>query len=238
MIEPLCRTHLGDCRALLPTYAWQPGDVVVTDPPYGTGGWKREATGQGKNPKGTLVREDWDDGLVDWLDLCVGAEAVITFWTPSLTLELLSRAKEVGFDKHRCLFMRKPDPRPMPGGRTKWSMEPIWVLSREGFLLYGGDDYMLAVQPRLGRDPNATGHPYEKPTSVMRWIIGKTRASRVIDPFAGSGTTIRAAYDLGVSAYGIEMDKKWVKVANERLAQKTLDFTPSPVVIVETPTSL
>lgn len=48
----------------------------------------------------------------------------------------------------------------------------------------------------------------------------------VIDPVAGSGTTLRAAYELGRSAYGFEVDKSFYEAAREKmlapiLAEKT-----------------
>jgi site-specific DNA-methyltransferase (adenine-specific) len=118
--------------------------------------------------------------------------------------------------------MRKRDPKPMPGGRTAWSVEPIWVLSRDGFVLMGGDDVYEASTPRLGRDTDATGHPYQKPLEVMEWLIGKTSSPLIIDPFMGSGTTLLAAKNLGRKAIGIENDEQWCDTVARRLAQEVL----------------
>lgn len=70
-----------------------------------------------------------------------------------------------------------------------------------------------------------TGHPAEKPVSLMRWLIetsGIPRGSLVIDPFMGSGTTLRAAADLGMRAIGIDGEMSWCDVAVERLRQTVL----------------
>ena len=56
--------YLGDCREILPTLGRV--DAVITDPPYGTGGWRRTESGNGSNPAGRLVRESWDSGFLDW----------------------------------------------------------------------------------------------------------------------------------------------------------------------------
>lgn len=209
----------GDCRDVLPDF----DGLVVTDPPYGTGGWRRHNSGQGGNPSGALVSEAWDDGAVDWVHLC--RSPIMTFWPAARTSFLLAAALSAGLVKHRCLYMRKRDPKPMPAGRVRWSVEPVWVLSQDGFCLYGGDDVMEASTPRVGRDAGATGHPYEKPISVMRWLIKKSPASPVIlDPFMGSGTTLRAALDLGRKAIGIEIEERYCEIAARRLDQLVLPF--------------
>lgn len=213
--------YCGDALEILPELDWRLGDMVVSDPPYGTGGWRRTESGQGDNPSGSLVREDWDDGAVGWLS-AVDTDAVMTFWPAARTCALLIAADAAGLTKHRTLYMRKPDPKPLPGGRTRWSVEPIWVLSRDGFVLLGGDDMCEASTPRVGRDAGATGHPYEKPLRVMTWLIAKTSRQRIVDPFAGSGTTLVAAQMLGRQAVGIEADEHWCAVTARRLSQQVL----------------
>lgn len=213
--------YLGDCREILPQLS-ETVDLVLTDPPYGTGGWRRQEAGAGSNPSGSLVREDWDDGAVDWLTL-VPCDVVMTFWPAAKTSHLLNAANERGMVKHRQLYWRKPDPKPQMGGRTQWSIEPIWVLSAEGFQLYGSDgDMCEASAVRLNRDAEATGHPYQKPIRVMRWALAKTDRGCILDPFMGSGSTLRAALDLGRRAVGIEQDERWCEVTARRLSQMVL----------------
>ena len=210
----------ADCREVLPTLAAGSVDLVLTDPPYGTGGWRRLEAGAGSNPSGALVTEAWDDGAVDWLALC--RCPVLTFWPPARTWELLTAAREVGMDKHRCLYMRKRDPKPLPGGRMRWSVEPIWSLSSAGFVLMGGDDCIEVSTPRAGRDHDATGHPYQKPLDALTWLLAKTAATFTLDPFMGSGTTLVAAKMLGRRAIGIEAEERWCEVAARRLSQDVL----------------
>lgn len=62
-------------------------------------------------------------------------------------------------------------------------------------------------------------HPTQKPVSVLKRLIEifTDEGDVVIDPCAGSGTTLRAAAELGRSAYGFEIDKKFYRDALEKM---------------------
>lgn len=74
------------------------------------------------------------------------------------------------------------------------------------------------------RIPFETGsaHPAPFPLALAHQAIGSTSASVVLDPFSGSGTTLRAAKDLGRKAIGIELDERYCEMAATRLAQEVL----------------
>jgi site-specific DNA-methyltransferase (adenine-specific) len=212
----------ASCEDVLPTLALDPAvHVIVTDPDYGTGGWRRLESGAGTNPAAALVQEAWDRGSTDWLRF-VAPCPVFSFWPSCYAVHLLNTALDVDLVKHRCLYMRKRDPKPQVSGRIRWSVEPIWVLSQAGFVLEGGDDVYEASTPRKGRDRDATGHPYQKPLGVMLWLISKTDRPVIIDPKMGSGSTLVAAKQLGRRAIGIEMQEQWCEVTARRLEQEIL----------------
>lgn len=62
-------------------------------------------------------------------------------------------------------------------------------------------------------------HPTQKPVSILKALIEifTDEGDVVIDPCAGSGTTLRAAYELGRSAYGFEIDKGFYKDSSEQM---------------------
>jgi site-specific DNA-methyltransferase (adenine-specific) len=194
-------------------------DVVITDPPYGTGGWRRGESGAGSNPSASLIRETWDTGATDWL-AATRVDRVLTFWPVGGAAQLLNAATALGLDKHRALYFRKRDPKPVLD-RTRWSMEPIWVLSAGGFVLRGEDDVFEGSTPRLGRDHEATGHPYQKPLALMLWLLSKVDEGTILDPFAGSGTTLVAGRILGRRCIGIEQDERWCEVTVQRIRAAT-----------------
>ncbi|MHA1225204.1 MAG: DNA-methyltransferase [Candidatus Hodarchaeales archaeon] len=67
-------------------------------------------------------------------------------------------------------------------------------------------------------------HPTVKPIKLFKWLIKLvTREGQVVlDPFIGSGTTAIAAYRVGRKYIGIEREKEYIKIAEERLAQGVL----------------
>lgn len=72
-------------------------------------------------------------------------------------------------------------------------------------------------------------HPTQKPTRLCRMLLSEftTPTTTICDPYMGSGTTLRAAKDLGRKAIGIETQERYCEIAAQRLAQGVLDFGAS-----------
>ena len=68
------------------------------------------------------------------------------------------------------------------------------------------------------------GHPTQKPLELIKWAIEQAppECMTILDPFMGSGTTLRAAKDLGRKCIGIEIEEKYCEIAAKRLAQEVL----------------
>jgi site-specific DNA-methyltransferase (adenine-specific) len=69
-------------------------------------------------------------------------------------------------------------------------------------------------------------HPSPKPEPLMQRLLDVTThpGGLVIDPFAGSGSTLRAAKNIGRRAIGIERDERYCEVAARRLGQEVLSL--------------
>ena len=69
-------------------------------------------------------------------------------------------------------------------------------------------------------DGTKVQHPTVKPLSLMSWIVTLTtpEGGTVLDPFAGTGTTLQAARDKGFAAIGVEQDADYIALIEQRLS--------------------
>ena len=65
-------------------------------------------------------------------------------------------------------------------------------------------------------------HVAQKPLGLLRRLINFQEATFILDPFMGSGTTLRAAKDLGQKAIGIEIEERYCEIAAKRMEQQVL----------------
>ena len=74
-----------------------------------------------------------------------------------------------------------------------------------------------------------TPHPTSKPLSMFRTFVERftDQGELILDPYMGSGTTLRAAKDLGRQAIGIELNERYCEIAAKRCAQEVLDLFAS-----------
>ena len=66
-------------------------------------------------------------------------------------------------------------------------------------------------------------HPTQKPLKLIKWSIEQAgEVKTVVDPYAGSGTTGRAAKDMGMQCVMIEKEEQYCEVIAKRMAQEVL----------------
>lgn len=221
----------GDCREVLASLADESVAAVITDPPYterthqnarssaADGSMQRSLSGSRK----TFASID-DDAL-----RAVLAEAgrVSRGWV----VATLDYRHAVGFDvtpPEGLRVMRlgvwvKTNPTPqLSGDRPAQGWESIAYMHRSDrrSKWHGGGAHGNYVAPI----PPAEGHPTAKPLPlVSQWVRWFTdHGDTVLDPFVGSGTTLRAAKDEGRRAIGVELDERYCEIAAKRLCQDTL----------------
>lgn len=71
-------------------------------------------------------------------------------------------------------------------------------------------------------------HPNQKPVGLLKQLISifTDPGDVVIDPCAGSGSTLRAAYELGRHSYGFEVSKQFCREANEKMLAAMQKYQP------------
>lgn len=199
----------GDCRDILPQLS---ADFVITDPPYNAGKSYGAATDD---------RQTWPH-WVRWFDerlsrMLIAAPHVFSFLSVTAMMQYL----RMGDNPPRwVLCWHKPLALAASAIPFFHHWEPIlyWGDGKRDDRAVFGDDVI-----RANVTPNANGHPTEKPDYLMRGMINKTPMGAIIlDPFMGSGTTLRAAKDLGRKAIGIEIEEKYCSIAVERMRQSVL----------------
>lgn len=99
--------------------------------------------------------------------------------------------------------------------------EWIVVWAREGFALRDKSASQVGDVWRVPPE-HADRHPAPFPLALPTIAINATDAALILDPFMGSGTTLRAAKDCGRRAIGIELSERYCEIAANRCAQEVL----------------
>lgn len=75
-------------------------------------------------------------------------------------------------------------------------------------------------------NPNRQNHPTQKPEGIIERIVlaSSNKDDLVLDPFSGSGTTLRVCQQLGRKAIGFELNPEYVALAELRLAEPFTGF--------------
>lgn len=189
-------------------------DLLITDPPYGI----EYASGQTGKFRGVGIKGDADcsarDTALAWWGN--GAAAVFGTWKrprPIHTRHVLIWDKGEGVGMGDLAFPWRPN------------YEEVYILG-DGWAGHRGSsvirDTSVVSWTGDGRGPRRL-HPTEKPVPLLRGLIAKAPdANAILDPFMGSGTTLRAAKDLGRKAIGIEIEERYCEIAAKRCAQEVL----------------
>lgn len=109
----------------------------------------------------------------------------------------------------------------MQKGRFSSSAEYV-IYATHGPALDGAGSPQNVFAHKIDADRE---HIAQKPIEVMRWVLQVIPPkTTVLDPFMGSGSTLRAAKDLGHQVIGIEVDERYCEIAAKRLSQEAFDF--------------
>lgn len=237
------KLYRGDCMDMLPSLPDESVDIVVTSPPYNMGlvpgGNGRGMYRPGASNKAGRFRDGYDssnDDAMPYGEYCA--------WQRRVLAECWRVARLGVFYNHRPRVEHGVLRDPLDGNYGLPLRQRI-ILDRgtgidvnlrhfctrgEYLLLFAKPAFTLASHSasgmgdiwRVGIETNVPDHPAPFPLAIPARCIDATGAQSVLDPFAGSGTTLRAALDAGIRAIGIEKYEPFCRVAVRRLAQLSL----------------
>jgi site-specific DNA-methyltransferase (adenine-specific) len=198
----------GDCREIA---KWLTADVLVTDPPYGIA-WSKGQNNAAKSTAHSGIENDQDTSCRDEILRLWGDRPGIVFGAWGAPFPAYKQA----------LVWRKPVDAGVVGSTTGYRRDtelifltgpwPVRTSSRSSVL-----------ETDFGKARYLNTHPHAKPPYLMEQLMEWT-SGVVADPFAGSGTTLVAAKQMGRKAIGVELKEQYCELAASRLSQDVLDF--------------
>jgi len=223
-----CTIYHGDCREILPQL--EPVDLVLTDPPYDFeskgGGFYGNWHGAGHEAR-TYINN------LDSLKCCsFDPEDVLKMLPAQYGYFCCNKSlvsKYINFaENNNLLFdihvLHKSNPIPAKNSHFLHDIEYIVMVRPSGSFFNPNSSHSNYSKVYSSSCRSDNYHPAQKPIGLMKKYIEVSCpiSGTVLDPFMGSGTTLRAAKDLERKAIGIEIEEKYCEIAVERLRQEVL----------------
>ena len=196
----------ANCRDVAPNLG--KFDLLLTDPLYGIKADEAASKNKGKWGWKDYGSSNWDRErpTKEDFDIILSLADYAIIWGGNYFADLLPPSMGwLAWDKEQRNFS-------LADFEMAWTS--FWVAAR-------CFDYSRAKAMQDGKQ-----HPTQKPISLMNFCINhaderaKTPMNTIIDPFMGSGTTLRSAKDLGRKAVGIEINEAYCEIAANRMAQE------------------
>ena len=200
----------GDCREVT---AWLAADVLITDPPYGmafVSSWTTQ-----RRP-------------IEGDESTAARDAVLAMWGTDKPAAIFGtwKVERPSGVRHRLIWDKSDGTGPGMG-----DLSTHFGTADEEIYLLGHWPVQGRRQPNILRTSKGmasfattVGHPTPKPVDLMERLLRAAPFGVVADPFAGSGSTLIAAKNIGRLAIGVELEERYCETAARRLSQGVLDF--------------
>lgn len=211
-----------------------PVDLVFTDPPYNQAEHMKNdgglyATAQSPAMRG-LAAASWDRGfsvgtLAAALDGHVPTDGTVYVCMGHRIAGDVWRWLD-GLNPRHCSYCVWVKRNPMPSlSKRQWT----WATELVAYASFGKHVFNFPDGRHaysfwdIGTNPVNKFHPTQKPVAVPTHAIlhSSNEGASVLDPFAGSGTTLIACENLSRKCYAVEIDPKYCDVIVERWEQLT-----------------
>lgn len=208
-------------------------DAYASNPMWYEGG--NNKNGESKKAKSTFFHTDGNFKIAEYMHFCNRllkkepkernkAPAMIVFCAFEQMQTVIEYGKKYGFAKSYPLFFCKNYSAQVlkANMRIVGATEFAVVLYRDKLPKFNNDGHMVFNWFEWKRDNGKEYpkiHPTQKPVSVIKRLIEifTDPGDVVIDPVAGSASTLRAAYEAGRNSYGFEVDKSFCIAAKEKM---------------------
>lgn len=238
----------GDARQIV---TWLAADVLVTDPPYGIATRRRRGTWSMPEERPDTIAGDVDTDIRDTI-LGMWSRPVMGLIGPNKTMRVAHWDRPavvfgaVGmaapFPTRKTLIYQKPPDAGTHGAVAgfRHDVEAVYLMGRQGLwpTAIGGRSSVLTTGARSVGGPGGPaaryGHQHAKPVDVMEELcvaaveclprMSTITPATVADPFAGSGSTIVAARNLGLRVLAVELEEPNCERIVARLKQGALTF--------------
>lgn len=213
----------GDCRSILP--GLPKVDLVLTDPPYNL---PASISGTRKTFYRSLTElnqlEYFFRDFFAWCNSALRASGVYYIFCDGQSYPVF----------YSLLFGYVKSIRPLIWDKLtsingySWRHQHELILFAENInapVIKTGDGDILRYRAVPVDDRK---HPAEKPIELLSQLIAKHETDTILDPFMGSGTTLRAAKDLGRKSIGIEIEERYCEIAAKRMQQSVMNLAIEP----------
>lgn len=195
----------ASCEDVLPTLG--AFDLLLTDPPYGIGESSK------KNATRGLLAKVRDYGEYSWDQNPV-------------PMETMDKARSLC--RWQIIWGGNYYPLPPCSGPLVWDKENSGDFA-DGELAWTNLGKALRIKRHmwngmLRKNSEERFHPTQKPLDVILWALSQAPpdVTTVLDPWMGSGTTLRACKDTGKRCVGIEREERYCEISARRLEQEVL----------------
>ena len=216
--------YLGDCREILPNL--EPVDLVLTDPPYSTPVMTSFGREMVKNYGDLSIQEYYLKSFEKEISKLMRGVGIVVIHCDDTYSGIIFK---IFYHWHLCQFLVW-DKGQIGMGSPFRRQHELMIFATQRANLEFEDMKIRSTVMKFKPIPSSNRlHGAEKPVEMERDIIsGLCRnGGLILDPFMGSGTTLRAAKDLGRKVIGIEIEEKYCEIAAKRMAQEVLDFRPT-----------
>ena len=183
-------------------------DLVITDPPYGI------------NKEGIINDDIPIIEYIDWMKKVVNeveritADGYFIFHNETMLFKLAHIYQD-------CRLFASCNNFAIMGRGMPYAWSPVVFKMKNKRAWCGqGRNWFISNTANMVNTPKKIGHPTPKPIDVLIYILGQFDSNIILDPFLGSGTTLRACRETGRIGLGFELNPQYEQVIKDRIMEK------------------